>query len=61
MAVTVAKYEPPKIKLTAEGKVFYNDIDLSEHCAGVNVDIRPLGTEVTLTFSDVIFETENRG
>ena len=58
MAVTVEKREFPKIKLTKDGKVFYNDIDLSEHCTGINADIRPHGTEVTLTFSNVIFEAE---
>ena len=58
MTVTVDKRECPKIKLTKDGKVSYNGIDLSENCSGINADIRPHGTEVTLTFSDVIFETE---
>ncbi|MBE6902649.1 MAG: hypothetical protein E7478_09250 [Ruminococcaceae bacterium] len=59
MAVTIEKRDFPKIKLTKDGKVLYNGIDLSEHCSGINADIRPHGTEVTLTFSDVIFEAES--
>ena len=58
MAVTIEKRDFPKIKLTKDGKVLYNGIDLSEHCSGISADIRSNCTEVTLTFRDVIFETE---
>ena len=52
------KHECPTITLTKDNKVLYNDIDISEHCVCADVHVALDGTDVMLSFSDVVFKDE---
>lgn len=53
---------PAKIRHDKNGKVFYNETDISDGCTGLNVEIcedaQSRHAKVTLTFENVSFEDE---